>query len=301
MASDPASLTCEHCGDTFLRREHWDRHLRRHSGVKLFQCEVCSKSFARRDTLMRHSSIHHHGDQTHGMQRRCVQACLSCARLKQRCRGGLPCARCQRAGNKCLYSPGKATNVTSFSSRASETTAMHIDAVMSSSVLTDQHPNDVNSQSNMLHVTDRQPLEATEQVALYHDNSNPSSSSASNSQIRFSFSSTVATHPITVPATFTPSSLDDDTTFYTSNQWNPSSSLHGDTVMNEFAAGWDPMTAYIPFWLVPGGLGDVLDTPPYAIGNHNQQCGLGTHSHPPDYRMQSRGILTKLLCDAMPG
>ena len=48
MASNPASLTCEHCGETFLRREHRDRHLRRHSGVKPFQCDVCHKSFARR-------------------------------------------------------------------------------------------------------------------------------------------------------------------------------------------------------------------------------------------------------------
>ncbi|XP_014552062.1 hypothetical protein COCVIDRAFT_41745 [Bipolaris victoriae FI3] len=190
MASDSANLTCEHCGDTFLRKEHWDRHLRRHSGVKPFQCEVCSKSFAR-------------------------------------------------------------------------------------------------SQSIGLHVTHRQPLEAAEQSALYHNTNDPTSSPTSNSQGRFSFSPTVAMHSIPAPTTFTPSSLGNDTALHTSNQWDPSLSLHGDTVMNEFAAGWDPMAAYFPFWLVPEGLGDVLDTP-YDMGNHNQQCGVETHNHPPDYHPPCR-------------
>lgn len=225
------------------------------------------------------------------MPRRCVQACLSCARLKQRCRGGLPCARCQQAGTKCTYSPGRAANVTYSSSRRSETPAARIDAVMSSSIPPDPHPNSVNSQSIGLHVTHRQPLEAAEQSALYHNTNDPTSSPTSNSQGRLSFSPTVAMHSIPAPTTFTPSSLGNDTALHTSNQWDPSLSLHGDTVMNEFAAGWDPMTAYFPFWLVPEGLRDVLDTP-YDMGNHNQQCGVETHNHPPDYYVQSQGTST---------
>ncbi|KAF5627663.1 hypothetical protein F25303_10730 [Fusarium sp. NRRL 25303] len=43
-------LSCDHCGETFQRREHRDRHVLRHTGLKPFQCNVCSKSFSRKDS-----------------------------------------------------------------------------------------------------------------------------------------------------------------------------------------------------------------------------------------------------------
>ncbi|EGU88906.1 hypothetical protein FOXB_00564 [Fusarium oxysporum f. sp. conglutinans Fo5176] len=44
---EPNPLSCGHCGETFQRREHRDRHVLRHTGLKPFQCNVCSKSFSR--------------------------------------------------------------------------------------------------------------------------------------------------------------------------------------------------------------------------------------------------------------
>ncbi|KAF5695350.1 hypothetical protein FDENT_432 [Fusarium denticulatum] len=51
-------LSCDHCGETFQRREHRDRHVLRHTGLKPFQCNICSKSFSRSDTLIRHRALH---------------------------------------------------------------------------------------------------------------------------------------------------------------------------------------------------------------------------------------------------
>lgn len=214
-----------------------------------------------RDTLVRHSSIHHHGHQAHSTPRRCAHACLSCARLKQRCRGGLPCARCQQTGTECTYSKAKQTPVTT------------------GSVSPDQHPSHANTQTTALHVTNSQLPEAAEQSALHH--------TTTNSQGHLSFSPTAATHPIPVPAAFTPSSLHSDPTLYASDQWSSSLSLHGDTVVNEFAAGWDAMTAYFPFCLVPEGLDHVLDTP-HDMENHNHQCGIEMHSHSSGYPLQGQ-------------
>ncbi|KAF4947049.1 hypothetical protein FGADI_10679 [Fusarium gaditjirri] len=45
---EPNPLSCDHCGETFQRREHRDRHVLRHTGLKPFRCNVCSKSFSRR-------------------------------------------------------------------------------------------------------------------------------------------------------------------------------------------------------------------------------------------------------------
>lgn len=41
-------LKCAHCGDTFQRKGHLQRHLLRHTGSKSYRCSSCSKSFSRR-------------------------------------------------------------------------------------------------------------------------------------------------------------------------------------------------------------------------------------------------------------
>ena len=111
--SSSLSVSCEHCGETFHRREHRDRHLLRHTGARPFLCHICSKTFSRNDTLVRHLALHQrssHGshrreraNSSGAIGRRRVQACVQCARLKQRCDGGLPCSRCLVRKSDCSY------------------------------------------------------------------------------------------------------------------------------------------------------------------------------------------------------
>ncbi|KAG5655696.1 hypothetical protein KAF25_009195 [Fusarium avenaceum] len=109
MQPEPSSLSCDHCGETFQRREHRDRHVLRHTGLKPFRCHVCSKSFSRNDTLIRHRALHSNDDQPQARSqgRRRGQACISCSKLKQRCDGGQPCARCMLRDSECSYSQPK--------------------------------------------------------------------------------------------------------------------------------------------------------------------------------------------------
>ncbi|KAM0816078.1 hypothetical protein AB5N19_01879 [Seiridium cardinale] len=51
--------TCSHCGRTFKRSEHKERHVRTHTKEKPFVCQ-CSAAFARRDLLTRHQRITSH-------------------------------------------------------------------------------------------------------------------------------------------------------------------------------------------------------------------------------------------------
>ncbi|RGP79356.1 hypothetical protein FLONG3_2511 [Fusarium longipes] len=110
MESD--SLSCYHCGETFQRREHRDRHLLRHGGHKPFQCNVCFKSFGRQDTLARHRALHDSRTEQNRSRRPRGQACVTCSRLKQGCSRGHPCSRCKKKGKECFYNVAHSSEIT---------------------------------------------------------------------------------------------------------------------------------------------------------------------------------------------
>ncbi|KAI0161442.1 hypothetical protein GGR57DRAFT_358095 [Xylariaceae sp. FL1272] len=49
---------CSHCGRSFKRSEHLERHVRTHTKEKPYICE-CGSAFSRRDLLTRHQRISH--------------------------------------------------------------------------------------------------------------------------------------------------------------------------------------------------------------------------------------------------
>lgn len=302
MASNPASLACEHCGETFLRREHRDRHLRRHSGVKPFQCDVCHKSFARRyvavhnrrcktsafphtarllanlepgvrsDTLVRHRNLHRHEDQTRSTPRRCAQACLSCARLKQRCPGGLPCARCQDTGTECMYSSAKAASPQGLiSPRTSATPASLIGAPSAPHFDRRLTINDNPDLVGAVPATNKpaQPAEP-------HISQPGTITPASNRHDTSSSFPVQATHLITAPAVL-PSSSVDCPAFDIPDLWDPSLFLYGSPGLGEFTPEWDALAAYFPLCPASEGLGEVPGTE-YNSANRNHQRGNEVHS-----------------------
>jgi hypothetical protein len=54
-----SSRTCEYCGTSYVKKEHYDRHLRTHTREKPFNCTQCTSKFSRRDALTRHFRICH--------------------------------------------------------------------------------------------------------------------------------------------------------------------------------------------------------------------------------------------------
>ncbi|EFX03764.1 c2h2 type zinc finger domain containing protein [Grosmannia clavigera kw1407] len=55
---------CPHCGRTFKRTEHLERHVRTHTKEKPFGCNRCGATFSRRDLLTRHRRIALHDDES---------------------------------------------------------------------------------------------------------------------------------------------------------------------------------------------------------------------------------------------
>ncbi|PYH98670.1 hypothetical protein BO71DRAFT_425917 [Aspergillus ellipticus CBS 707.79] len=55
------SRVCVHCGRTFRRTEHLERHVRTHTKEKPYIC-FCGAAFTRRDLLKRHTTIAHQGN-----------------------------------------------------------------------------------------------------------------------------------------------------------------------------------------------------------------------------------------------
>ncbi|KAJ5563943.1 hypothetical protein N7513_000185 [Penicillium frequentans] len=96
-------MECRYCHEKFNRREHLDRHLRRHSGARPYPCPICSRAFSRQDTLTRHLMTH--GADAEGLitRTRGTNACQSCSQDKVRCIGGIPCARCVNKSRQCLH------------------------------------------------------------------------------------------------------------------------------------------------------------------------------------------------------
>ncbi|CAG8015200.1 unnamed protein product [Penicillium nalgiovense] len=101
LSASPQQLLfrCEHCGITFQRREHLNRHVRCHLQLRPFTCQNCGKSFSRQDTLKRHTVVH--GQQHNALSKRGLKACSECTRSKQRCSGTVPCDRCNHRGLAC--------------------------------------------------------------------------------------------------------------------------------------------------------------------------------------------------------
>ncbi|KAF5624793.1 uncharacterized protein FTJAE_10140 [Fusarium tjaetaba] len=75
-----------------------------------FSCRECTAAFSRKDILVRHMQIHEPTETPPAKQHRTpyvAQACLKCAKSKQRCDGQLPCGRCTTKQFECSYPPSK--------------------------------------------------------------------------------------------------------------------------------------------------------------------------------------------------
>ncbi|KAK4497117.1 hypothetical protein PRZ48_011567 [Zasmidium cellare] len=51
--------TCEYCGNSYSKREHYQRHVRTHTRERPYSCDLCSATFSRKDTLHRHARARH--------------------------------------------------------------------------------------------------------------------------------------------------------------------------------------------------------------------------------------------------
>ncbi|CAF4888803.1 unnamed protein product [Pieris macdunnoughi] len=49
---------CEECEMKFFNKGGLQRHMAKHTGLRLFQCDVCFKSYGRKNTLREHMRIH---------------------------------------------------------------------------------------------------------------------------------------------------------------------------------------------------------------------------------------------------
>lgn len=67
----PFQCPRQDCGKRFCRNDHLQRHMRIHTGQRMFQCRTCLRAFSRSDHLAKH-------ERTHSSDK--PYSCLTCAR-----------------------------------------------------------------------------------------------------------------------------------------------------------------------------------------------------------------------------
>ncbi|KAF2208743.1 hypothetical protein CERZMDRAFT_101186 [Cercospora zeae-maydis SCOH1-5] len=100
MATKPSAHVCLVCGRAYKTAETLNRHRKNHSATTNYVCDICDASFKWKDLLDRHYNIHSGGKQPLNNSRS-QRACDRRSRLKTRCDGMVPCARCTRGGYTC--------------------------------------------------------------------------------------------------------------------------------------------------------------------------------------------------------
>lgn len=108
QAQKPTAFWCTVCGKKFTRKEHLERHIPHHTGLKPFGCNECKVFFGRQDLLRRHESLYHliaNGSgpipTRPGLQKDI--ACENCFKAKCQCDKQKPCCgACEKKGIKCV-------------------------------------------------------------------------------------------------------------------------------------------------------------------------------------------------------
>jgi hypothetical protein len=97
-------VACNYTGCTaqYRRKEHLNRHARKHYPAARLTCEDCGKTFDRSDTLRRHRQLHLRDGQE--SMPRAARACDRCHTSKTRCDGKEPCDACSQRGLRCTFS-----------------------------------------------------------------------------------------------------------------------------------------------------------------------------------------------------
>ncbi|XP_034484275.1 zinc finger protein 300-like [Drosophila innubila] len=52
------SHTCVYCGKVFIKKQHWTRHLRVHTGERPYNCPHCQRAFSQISSLKTHIRVH---------------------------------------------------------------------------------------------------------------------------------------------------------------------------------------------------------------------------------------------------
>ncbi|KAK3402847.1 hypothetical protein B0T20DRAFT_9064 [Sordaria brevicollis] len=108
QAQKSLGFWCTVCGKKFTRKEHLERHIPHHTGLKPFACNECKVFFGRQDLLRRHETIYHCIDNGSGPIRTRPGlykdiACENCFKAKCQCDKQKPtCGACEKKGIKCV-------------------------------------------------------------------------------------------------------------------------------------------------------------------------------------------------------
>ncbi|KAH8674221.1 hypothetical protein BX600DRAFT_547793 [Xylariales sp. PMI_506] len=99
--SDPGAVPRHicHCGKSFIRKEHLNRHQATHDGPA-FVCDKCQRQFSRKDLHRRHVLLHDTRNP------RTAISCDACRANKTKCSGSPLCSFCKRRGIRCTFKGG---------------------------------------------------------------------------------------------------------------------------------------------------------------------------------------------------